>query len=109
MRKDIEQNDMANDRQEACNAGDDDDKASQRSESIPPWLATMCCATMPTKQEGDKQTQQQQQESVQPMTPEEIARDHAKLAQDDPGWAYLANLGAIGIIFICSFFWGYFA
>ena len=43
------------------------------------------------------------------LDPEEVARIHADAAKDDPKWASWVNMGAVLVIFVCSFFWGYFA
>ena len=85
------------------------------SESIPSWLATMCCTTIASSSKPEDQNAKNVNDSssidvTQPrMSDEEIAKEHAMLAQDDPNWLYLVNLGAVGIIIIYSFLWGYYA
>ena len=94
-----------------ANNGGDNKRSSQNDDSLPRWLAMVCCTTLPSLDENHNTqiTTSSIDITPSPISDEEVAIEHAKLAQDDPKWAYLVNLAAIMIVLLCSFFWGFYA
>jgi len=123
VREDIEPEEPAAERgrQEMSNGVNGvHDKASESGEIIPQWVAALCCTTMPSSSSSSennnnnaraaqKTDSEEAEIDIPPMTKEQIAMEDAKFAKDDPKWGPYANVTAMLIIIVCSFFWGYYA
>lgn len=77
------------------------------------WIWILCCAkpegASTAASENGNGGNDHSYNIEKEIAPEELARIHAQSAKDDPKWNWAVNLGAVLIIFIASFLWGYFA
>lgn len=86
--------------------------ANKPKRELNKWIWILCCAkpeagaSTAASEDGSNEHSYNIEKEI---APEELARIHAQSAKDDPKWEWAVNLGAILIIFIASFLWGYFA